>query len=364
MLFKAYILLISNFRPISMDRVNLNIVNILVNDNAHSLSITEIWKKLSNNLGSLTYPRIHERIKKLEKNKLVEKTEEKHRHGAVHFKISSFGLIIYYANNLSEDRRYLIRNKNHDSDESFRNLTADRKFDQVVKCLMGEFFEEETIDSIYKIRGFPAYDVAEYIHECCKITIHTMNKIKKKMNAYMPKELLPDDTVIKEYLKFFLGVKRPTDNEMTKEIDIYLKQVKEKIEKYNKNRRNKELLLKCFTGIKIPKSILTRGTELEDPIHIGYSPPLPIKEIYEELDLLDEILQTKINSLGFNIISRTGLNASLEMQNNSKEAFEEVFEYEIDYLLINMFKDKKFYDFAKQIGSNFNMGFKQFSWYH
>jgi DNA-binding Lrp family transcriptional regulator len=360
----------------SMDDVNLNIVSLLVDDNALSLSITEIWKKLRNRSGSLTYPRIHERLKKLEANNLIERTGKNQRHGAVHFRISTFGLITYYANNLSEDRRYLIRDKEHSNYGLLGIPTIDGKFDQVVKNLLGEFFEEETIDSIYKIRGFPMEDIAEYIHESCKTTIRTMSEIWSELDKYKHTELLPKIEIIKEYMEFLFETKRPFNKSFMKNIEMFRKEVEQNIKNYQ-DRENLETLSMIYLGAEIPsfklkqlekvgenrKEFLEESGIIEDPIFEGFSLCKPLKDIFFGLSLLREKLEYKINGLITMIISRIGLYVSLKAEDNSLESFEKVFEYEDSMFLINMFKDKKLYKFTKGIKENFDKGYNQFSWY-
>jgi hypothetical protein len=67
--------------------------------------------------------------------------------------------------------------------------------------------------------------------------------------------------------------------------------------------------------------------------------------------------------LAFNIVSQLGemvINSKIE----SQDKLEELFEWERDYSLRHMLKDKRFIELVRALKKEFDIGYKQFLYYH
>ena len=94
---------------------------------------------------------------------LIEPVEGQHERGAKYYRISPYGLITYLGRTITEDDTFLHNNKEN----------------VVIRSLLLEFFDEETIDSFYRLKEYPTRDIGEYLHECCSTTVSVhFNAIK------------------------------------------------------------------------------------------------------------------------------------------------------------------------------------------
>ena len=67
--------------------------------------------------------------------------------------------------------------------------------------------------------------------------------------------------------------------------------------------------------------------------------------------------------LAFNIVSQLGemvINSKIE----SQDKLEELFEWGRDYSLRHMLKDKRFIELVRAVKKEFDIGYKQFLYYH
>jgi hypothetical protein len=93
-------------------------------------------------------------------------------------------------------------------------------------------------------------------------------------------------------------------------------------------------------------------------------PPFPLLIIFHDLVWILSIrLEQKTNFLAFNIVSQLGemiINSKIE----SQDQLEELFQWGRDYSLRHMLKDKKFIELARAVKKQFDIGYKQFLYYH
>jgi hypothetical protein len=118
---------------------------------------------------TITYKNVYKRIQKLYESNLIEKVNNKHneetKHGAIFYKLTSFG-IFYSLKNISLDAKQIILNN---------------KNDELFALFLYPYLKVETIERIDdpSIMGY----IRLYLKECCQeiseTHLHSMNKLKE-----------------------------------------------------------------------------------------------------------------------------------------------------------------------------------------
>lgn len=232
----------------------------------------------------------------------------------------------------------------------------------VIKDLLLQYFEKETIDSFYKLRGFPGRNVGDYLEECCSATSETCKRFWKEFERYKIWDLLPSDNIIQEYMTYLDGER--VDGYILDEIKEYEKRLMTRLEVDSINKLQKKELSEAISHYN---NRYFRD-KLDLPFKRDYNeerPPFPLLDMYYDIVLeLQYILETKINHLYFEIVSELGAIAKSEQIGNLKQLDECLSHHFIDYSLAHMVKDKKFFRFANPIKDIFELGYKQFLYYH
>jgi hypothetical protein len=96
-------------------------------------------------------------------------------------------------------------------------------------------------------------------------------------------------------------------------------------------------------------------------------PPFPLLDIYYDLVWnLSIRLEEKIKLLAFNIVSILGemiINSKIENQ-DKLDKLEDSLEEGRDYSLRHILKDKRFIELVRAVKKEFDIGYKQFLYYH
>ncbi len=75
-------------------------------------------------------------------------------------------------------------------------------------------------------------------------------------------------------------------------------------------------------------------------------------------------LETKLKSLAYDLVSQLGEIVNSEGVKTQEKLEEEILEGNRDYPLRHILKDKKFFDLARSIKNDFDVGYNQFLYYH
>lgn len=340
---------LSTFRPADIGSVELEILDHFANTRSSSAyQIFTIFKKNSGNR-SISYKNIHKRVIRLLELNLIYKIEGNFDRGAKHYRISTYGLIIYLNNIFTENHKFITFNKDN----------------KIIQTLLLEYFEEKTIDSLYFLKAFPARDIGDYLQDCCSLIVKQCKNLWNTIKKCDLEEILPSDQAIQIYLSYLDG--KPINDKILKEIETYEKKLLDKIKNSNnlfllqqyKSRdyeSYQDSLIKSKLDIKSYKEYIKQSKEYEN------HPPFPLGLIYIEMNFLTYDLEDKITSLVFNLVSQVGHFVNSE-QIKTQDELEESLRYERDDVLINILKDKKFLELIKEIKDDFNIGFKQFIYY-
>jgi len=150
-----------------------------------------------------SYKNTHKRVKRLAQLKLIEEIKGDHDRGAKYYRISAYGRIAFLAKLTSESRSYITDNKN----------------DILVRHLLFQFFEDETIDSFASLKEFPTIDIGDYLHDCCSITSNVCKKFWSEIKQYQIDDILPSDEIIQKYMSYLDG--KHVDRRVLNEIKEY-----------------------------------------------------------------------------------------------------------------------------------------------
>lgn len=382
MLFQEYMLRVSTFRPIEADETIIRILGHFVHGENEHLSASKLTKEYSETGKGLDRKNMREWIVKLNKYGLLCRRDEKLKHGAIPYKISLFGLITYYSYFHSLSKDFLIS----------PITNTDFKFNDVVRLLLLELFEEDTIGSIYNIWSFPIPEIIGYLQDCCITTVEIMSLAWKEIDMNGGALLKIDSKIVREYMEFLFEIKHPTDSIVTKNIREYRQKMIDRVQKTKeagKPPKLVEYVEEMLIGTKIPeglfkviesrkldrKEFLRSSGKIEDPVFEGYTVPHYISIIYKSLIDLKDDLDKRTNCLIFTIMYKFGIFLSIKSNPKTKEEFRYIFsDAEEDYsennslvkypnkFVLIMYKDKKFYEYTKRLKSNFDIGFRQFNW--
>ncbi len=98
----------------------------------------------------------------------------------------------------------------------FRN-----KENTVIRSLLLEFLEEETIDSFLSLTEYPTQDIGEFLHDCCSITADICKEFWTEIERYNITDILPNDDTIQKYMSYLDG--KLVDQHILDEIKEYKK---------------------------------------------------------------------------------------------------------------------------------------------
>ena len=328
-------LLISTCRPMTLGRVELDILGYI----AHSVSISayQIFKDLEESSWkkSISYKNIHKRVKRLLELKLIFEIEENFKRGAKHYRITTPGLIIFLANRGSESDKFIVNNKD--------NL--------LIHYLLLEYFSEKTLDSFYGLKYFPGGNIRDYMHDSCSLIVRKCKSIWNFIDKFEIDEILPKDESIQKYLSYLDG--KPIDDNTLHEIQIYDKKLKDKMANFPDKKLFRHYQSDNYSYYK---------KIIEETDEIVKEPPFPFGLLYVEMSFLEAELEDKVRLLTFDLIYELGdiINAQ---EIKSFNELEELLSVGRDYSLRNILKDKKFLEMVKSIKQNFDSGYKQFIYY-
>jgi hypothetical protein len=329
-----YSWLASTYRPPELGSAELEILNLFAGEKSQSTyGIHKILKTRARQRGkerSPTYKDVDKRVKRLVQLKLIYQLEE-HLGGDKHYRITPYGLITSLDKTVIEDHRHIIYNKDN----------------MVIRSLLLQFFEEETIDSFNSLKEFPTRNIEEYLHDCCSITTEMCRIIWTEFDRYNITDILPPEDIIQKYMSHLDG--KPVDENILGEIKEYEKKLMNKLG----GSKDKELI----EAVDRYNQRSSRGFYKRIASNLNYSemPPFPLLDIYFNLVWCLSIrLEEKTRLLAFTLVTELGEIAdSLDRE----EEFQMNRDKSVDYML----KDKRFIKLVSTLKKDFDRGYQQFS---
>ena len=107
-------------------------------------------------------------VRKIVKRLVQLNQIEKHSEGAVHYRVTPYGLITSLATAIRQEIRYILYNN---------------KDNIVIRSLL-DFFEEETIDKFHSLADFPGMNIEQYLQDCCSLTVDICKKFWTHFQKY------------------------------------------------------------------------------------------------------------------------------------------------------------------------------------
>lgn len=318
----GYMSLLSTYRPAELGSTEQKILYYFV-ETDHA-SAYDVFKDFSDEFSnSIAYKNIHKRIKRLEQLNLIEIVDENFERGAKHYKITPYGLTTFLSNFISENPNYIQLNKH--------NI--------LIKSLLLEYFEEETIDSFYTLKDDNTREISNYLSDCCSLIKNTCSTIWNEIEKYNIKDILPEDKIMQKYMIYL--DKRPIEDYVLKSIDEYERKFLDKIKK-GSIPKDIDLIDERYLSSKYHFSAFqttigsisninnndqdfqdsiaennndnvsrkyTHGKDFKDakdPTKRTTEPPFPFNYVYSRLDYLDYQLFQKIRSLALSLVNMIG----------------------------------------------------------
>ncbi|MFZ0512579.1 MAG: hypothetical protein WAM14_13305 [Candidatus Nitrosopolaris sp.] len=318
--FCEYAWKVSTYRPVELGDVEFEILGYFAY--RISTSTYEIFKMLdtvsvATRNKPASYKNTHKRVKRLAQLRLIEEIKGHFERGAKYYNVSTYGLISYAGRVIAESISHIKHNKK----------------DIAIQCLLLQFFEERTIDSIYPLKSFPTREIGDYLHDCFSVTIDICKERWNKIKQYQIEDILPSDEVIQKYMSHLDGKK--VDQSVLKEIIEYEKRL---LRKYQINE-NLRLIYHEFR--KEPPASSKKGR----------FPPFPLDDIYDHIVCrLRFELETRIKSLANTLVTRLGEIAISEDIETKAQA---------DYPLAAILTDKKLFELVRPMKENFDKGYTQ-----
>jgi hypothetical protein len=354
MISKEYMWYVSTFRPVELGPVESQILDIFVNSPQNSTyGVFKIFKEYTNKgeVGpfehyypkAVAYKNIHKRVKRLAQLKLIEPVEGHFERGAKYYKTSPQGLITYLGRVETEISDYLHNNMD--------NI--------VIRGLLLEFFNDETIDSFRTLKEFPTADIGEYLHDCCSYTLFVCKRFWYKINKFNIGDILPEEAIIQEYMSYLDG--KTTEDRVLDEIEDYRKRLRKRL----LEMRDSNKLMVVIDTHNSP--YLLEGLPVNRNRNSTYvDPPFPLLDLYFSLvSELETALDSKAKALAFGLVSQLGEIVTNQKPIETQEKLEEgLLESGRDYSLYNLLNDKKFIPLVRSIRRDFEYGYKQFLYYH
>jgi DNA-binding MarR family transcriptional regulator len=354
--------LVSTYKPSELGRVEFRILDLFATSPPCSAyQIYSIFKEEARQwtgsrsesmMKPLSYKNIHKRVKRLTQLKLIERVEGQFERGAKYYKISPHGLINYVGGIITESDKFIFYN--------MQNI--------VIQSLLLEFFEEETIDSFRTLKDFVPSEIGDYLHDCCSITTTLCKEFWNKYQEYNLQDILPEEKIIQKYMSYIEG--KPIDEGTLKEIENYRNRLQVKLNEDNENNSKEHRTL--VAGVKEYKNTYFHEKKnlpyyyQDSPINYAFEkPPFPLLDIYYKIVWRLEIeLEIKIKLLTFNLISQLGEMITEKHIENKEQLEEDLLDRGRDDSLRHTLKDKKFIDLVRNIKKDFDIGYKQFLYYH
>jgi hypothetical protein len=311
--------------------------------NHYSEAVAPWLKEYTSSPGS--YKNTYKRVKRLVELKLIERRRT-HLRGAILYRISAYGLIAYFNNLISEDPSSITQNMNN----------------VIIRSLLLHLFEKETLNSFYKLRGFPGTNIRDYLCECCTTTTETCKRFWDKFERYRLDDLMPSDEIIQQYMTYLQG--EQVDEYVLNEIKEYEKRLMDRLDNADGAKlQSRELSI----AIRNYNSMYFED-KLNQHSNRNYKedrPPFPLLKIYYDIVCeLQYLLETKMHKLCFDIVSGLGDIIKSEHVENLKQLEEILERYFIDDSFAHILKDKKFIQLLNPIKSDFEAGYRQFLHYH
>jgi hypothetical protein len=351
-----YMWLASTYRPTELGHAEIEILYLFAISKSESVyGIFKVLKEFWHRKKSPAYKDVHKRVKRLLHLKLVDQIKEHFERGAKHYKITPYGLITCLDS-------YMLLSYHH-------GFILNHKENIVIRSLLLEFLEEETIDSFLSLREFPTMDIGEYLHDCCSITADICKEFWTKIERYNITDILPNDDIIQKYMSYLDG--KPVDQHILDEISEYKKRLTAKLNNNNNKSDNKELASavdeyegKHFSHDAIRHYERTQSIMPYNRSYLEERPPFPLLDIYYDLVWSLSIrLEEKTKLLAFNLVSQLGemiINSKIE----SQDKLEDFLEGGRDYSLSHILNDKQFIELVRAVKKEFDVGYKQFLYYH
>ncbi|MDR4492629.1 MAG: hypothetical protein R2685_17335 [Candidatus Nitrosocosmicus sp.] len=334
--------LISTYKPKDLGSVELDILMHFAHNKHLSTYLLFKYYKENKWLKTMAYKNIHKRVKRLEELKLIRVLDENFERGAKHYEITTYGMLNYMSIFTSERSEFIHYHKN--------NI--------IIKTLLLEYFEEETVDSIAKLKDSNTRELADYMYECCSATRKTCYDIWNKITKYGIDEILPSDKIIQDYMLYLDG--RYVEDSVLMEIEQYKKRLQDY--KLNLKEESKfDLEYEYLLRSKFPyDNEITEAKK--DPKN--FEPPFPFNYIYINLNYLDISFEEKMESFAFYLATLIGGFADYHEAKNKEELNEALEWFGRDYSMLKMLKDKKLIQIIIKLKKEFDSGYKQFMYYH
>jgi hypothetical protein len=344
-----YTWLASTHRPPDLGQTEFKILDCFANRN--SQSAYGIFGELGK---TIAYKDVHKRVKRLMQLKLIEQINDHFERGAKHYQITPYGLITKLSGSIDMNHKFILVNKKN----------------EVIRSLLLQFFEEQTIDSFYFLKEFPTEDIGYYLHDCGSITKDICKEFWTEFDGYDITDILPSEDVIQKYMAYL--DKKLVDQNVLDEIKKYEERLQKRLQDKG-------------TGNKYERFNLANAVSSYDQDHFHRSnryyemfshnpfikdfreerPPFPLLEIYYNIVVkLSFALEEKMESLAFSLVSYTGKIIDREKIQSKQQLEEDILECNRDYSLKYMLKDKKIIEQIREIKRNFDIGYQQFMYYH
>lgn len=335
MYYPKYAWLASTYKPPELGSAEIDILYLFAE--GKSQSAYDIFKKKRlNEFGMKTksnYKDVHKRVKRLVQLKLIYQIEEHFERGAKHFRITPYGLITSLDKVISDDHRHIRYNKDNN----------------VIRWLLLDFFEEETIDSFHLLKDFPARNLEEYLHDCCSITSDICRRFWTRIQRYNIIDILPSDDIVQKYMSHLNG--RPVEEHIFDEIKEYEKRLAKRLDN---NAEDSDLV----RAVGDYNAALDFGF-YDQLLNVIYSerPPFPLLDIYIDIPFhLIRILEEKTGFFIVSLVTELGKRVQQDGLDQQEES-EWKRELSLDYIL----KDKRFIESVSALKKDFDKGYKQFS---
>jgi hypothetical protein len=302
------------------------------------------------NSGPASYKNIHKRVIRLAQLKLIGEIKGDFKRGAKHYRISTYGLT-YFDKVTAESEEQILLHIQH----------------LIIRALLLRFFQQNTLESFYMLKEYPTKDIGDYLHDCCSTTTSICKEFWTRNKQYQIDDILPPDEIIQQYMAYLDG--ESVDQYVLNSIKEYeirlLKKLDTNTSTDNTIERDKERLA-AAVGI-YERIYFTKRRDL--PYFRNYAeerPPFPLLDIYYDIVWkLYLMLDSKIKSLAHNLVYQLGEIVKSERVETQKGLEEEILEKgSLDFSIYHILRDKKFFGLIRNIKDEFDIGYKQFLYYH
>jgi hypothetical protein len=280
-----------------------------------------------------SYEDVHKIIKRLVQLNQIEK----HSEGALHYRVTPYGLITSLASAIRQEIRYILYNN---------------KDNIVIRSLL-DFFEEETIDKFHSLADFPGMNIEQYLQDCCSLTVDICRKFWTHFQKYNITDILPTDDVIQKCLSSLEGT--PVEEYVLNGIHEYQQKLAERLVNGDKILINAVNDYNDYDTLEYYSQFV--------PYLPHHPPPFPMVEIYMDIVVnLEHYLEEKAKLFAFNLITELGQRVPSYPEYEVLAGQEKLLaglerDMSIDYIR----KDKQFIEFVRSIKQVFDAGYKQFS---